>query len=211
MGAAHLARQEIQDTFLSVDAPCRDGGRPSWPTPTNASAASVEGAYVAAGGDDDVAAGEHPASRRVAPAHVPCGRVEDTQALLTGYGETAGDRCGGEELAVGLQAISLWSGGNDWLGISNPGVVAIAAWQQELWWPTIDPEWVNDNAEILDLLSGQARAYMLIEVLVHELGHHHDRMTTRGSDAPRGEPYATAYAREARAKIWSDYVRRFRP
>jgi hypothetical protein len=133
-----------------------------------------------------------------------------------------------DELAVGLHAISLWSGGQDWLGICNPGVVAIAAWEQDLWWPDVGPEWVNDEAEILDLLGvemapsterdgsfelrwteGQARAYMLIDVLVHELGHHHDRMTTRGTDAPRGEPYAIAYARESRAKIWPDYLRRF--
>jgi hypothetical protein len=51
---------------------------------------------------------------------------------------------------------------------------------------------------------------MLNEGLVHELGHHHDRMTSRGRDAARGEPYATAYARQARAKVWPDYVTRFR-
>jgi hypothetical protein len=133
-----------------------------------------------------------------------------------------------EDLAVGLRAISLWSGGTGWLGICNPGVIALAAWERELWWSDVNAEWVHDEAEMLDLLEvervavpsgddrfelrwteSQARAYMLLDVLVHELGHHHDRMTSRGPDAPRGERYAVSYARDARAKIWPAYARTF--
>ena len=43
----------------------------------------------------------------------------------------------------------------------------------------------------------QARAFLLLDVLPHELGHHHDRMTNRGRRVARGEPYAIEYARRA--------------
>ena len=54
----------------------------------------------------------------------------------------------------------------------------------------------------------QARAYQL-HILPHELGHHHDRITSRGPRAPRGEPYAEAYANRVLEKIWPSYAREF--
>jgi len=49
-------------------------------------------------------------------------------------------------------------------------------------------------------------------VLVHELGHHHDRMTSpRRRDATRGERYAEEYARRYEQTIWSKYCRVFKP
>jgi hypothetical protein len=133
-----------------------------------------------------------------------------------------------DELAIGLEAISICEGGHGWLGIFNAGVVVITAWEKELWWSDVSASWVDEHADVLDLLSveivrhgetphelelrwtePQARAFMLLDVLVHELGHHHDRMTTRGDDAPRGEPYAVAYARRVRAEVWPQYAREF--
>jgi len=49
-----------------------------------------------------------------------------------------------------------------------------------------------------------------MHVLLHELGHHHDRMTTRSQvDAGRGELYAELYANKYMDRIWEDYVRVF--
>jgi hypothetical protein len=45
--------------------------------------------------------------------------------------------------------------------------------------------------------------------LRRELGHHHDRMTTRGGSIPRGEPYAETYANRYSASISESYVRAF--
>lgn len=57
----------------------------------------------------------------------------------------------------------------------------------------------------------QARAYQLLHILPHELGHHHDRITSRGRrTAGRGEPYAEAYANRVLEQVWSDYARAFR-
>jgi hypothetical protein len=55
----------------------------------------------------------------------------------------------------------------------------------------------------------QARAFLLLHVLPHELGHHHDRMTTRSRRMSRGEPYAESYANRALETLWPIYTRRF--
>jgi hypothetical protein len=54
------------------------------------------------------------------------------------------------------------------------------------------------------------QAFQLLHVLLHELGHHHDRMTSPGQrDITRGEGYAEAYARRYEQRIWSAYHRVF--
>jgi hypothetical protein len=56
----------------------------------------------------------------------------------------------------------------------------------------------------------QARAYLLVNVLIHELGHHHDRMSSRRKTrCGRGEPYALAYAARFEDELWDRYWRRF--
>lgn len=55
------------------------------------------------------------------------------------------------------------------------------------------------------------QAFLLLHVLLHELGHHHDRMTSRPRGAiTRGESYAEEYARKYEKLIWADYCRIFR-
>jgi hypothetical protein len=84
-------------------------------------------------------------------------------------------------------------------------------------------EWIDELAALgvraaprsgeleLRWTEAQARAYQLLHVLPHELGHHHDRMTTRrGRDAGRGEPYAEAYANRVLDAVWPAYGRAFR-
>lgn len=54
------------------------------------------------------------------------------------------------------------------------------------------------------------RGYQLLHILLHELGHHHDRMTTRAQKrACRGEKYAEEYARLHQASIWQAYQKVF--
>jgi hypothetical protein len=38
-----------------------------------------------------------------------------------------------DELAIGLEAISIYRGNAEWVGLSNSGVVVIAAWPREMW------------------------------------------------------------------------------
>jgi hypothetical protein len=55
----------------------------------------------------------------------------------------------------------------------------------------------------------QARAYQLLCVLPHELGHHHDRMPGPSRRAGRGDRYADAYANAVFEATWPEYVARF--
>jgi hypothetical protein len=46
--------------------------------------------------------------------------------------------------------------------------------------------------------------------LLHELGHHHDRMTTRSRRVGcRGEGYAEGYAWEYERLVWDRYLATF--
>jgi hypothetical protein len=152
-----------------------------------------------------------------------------------------------DEVAVGLDAIVLDSR-IDCAGWCGPGVVAICAWDRELWeWGSANE--VQEHDHILDLLEveripidqsaeyrdfvedlaalgirksvrladielrwtePQACAYQLLHILPHELGHHHDRITShRGRRGGRGEPYAEAYANRVLDEIWPSYAREF--
>lgn len=61
----------------------------------------------------------------------------------------------------------------------------------------------------------QARAYVLLFVLLHEIGHHVDwvmsRDVHRRRRAGRGEPFAEDWAAEYRHRMWDDYVSAFGP
>src|SRR5262249_14630411 len=55
------------------------------------------------------------------------------------------------------------------------------------------------------------QAFLLIHVLVHELGHHDDCMTSpQQRSTTRGESYAEEYALRHESAIWSRYCRVFR-
>jgi hypothetical protein len=55
----------------------------------------------------------------------------------------------------------------------------------------------------------QARAFTLLHVFMHELGHHHDRMRQKHSDSKRGEDYAERFATNRFEELYSAYVRVF--
>jgi hypothetical protein len=131
------------------------------------------------------------------------------------------------ELSRGLNAIVLATNeGDDTMGYHIPGVVHVCAWEEELWWDSTKREFHAQHRDLLERLGvetewvdghlacrwteRQARAFQLLDVLLHELGHHHDRMTTHSQyDVARGESYAEQYAREYGDRIWDAYVDRF--
>ena len=122
-------------------------------------------------------------------------------------------------LAVGLNAIVLAPGEYDTAGYHVPGVVHICAWEAELVHETTKSHYEahRDVFERLGVVCEEtdegyylcrfdlstARDYQLLHILLHELGHHHDRMTTRSQkEACRGENYAEEYALQYEATIW---------
>jgi hypothetical protein len=125
-------------------------------------------------------------------------------------------------MAVGLDAVVLAPGRSDWFGWHRPGIVAVCAWDRGHW-TTQSRGFVETNRELFEWLGVEckgrrhdvvcmwtpeaARGFQLLDVLLHELGHHHDHMTTASRrDAARGEPYAEAYARRYADVIWESYL-----
>ena len=128
------------------------------------------------------------------------------------------------EMARGLDAIVLAAGRENYWGWHSPGVVHVCAWQGE-WERFFWPEYFERDRASLARIGvplqsvdkgvwayftlGTARAFLLTDVLLHELGHHHDAMTTRSKRVARGEPYADAYARKYGDEVWQRYLKCF--
>ncbi len=129
------------------------------------------------------------------------------------------------ELSRGLNAIVLAPGEYSVGGWHTPGVVGICAWEADLWVDYSAGHYADHQAVfdrlgvsshvieksvMCEFTEAQAQAYQLLHIMLHELGHHHDRMTTRSRiRASRGEPYAEAYALTYEAQIWERYQETF--
>jgi hypothetical protein len=130
------------------------------------------------------------------------------------------------DLSVGLNVVIL-AQGRDWcMGWHRRGLVAICAWERGIFLGGTDHDWYLEHQAILEKLQvpcirqsddwelqfteSTARAFQLIHIFIHELGHHHDRMTTRAKrDACRGEGYAEAYARRFEDLLLARYRNEF--
>lgn len=67
-----------------------------------------------------------------------------------------------------------------------------------------------DDRVVRRLAEWTIRAFQLTHILLHELGHHHDRMTTRRQlDSCRGEPYAEQYSLRYSCQVWDAFVTEF--
>jgi hypothetical protein len=143
-----------------------------------------------------------------------------------------------QELSRGLNAVVLAPGNYRAMGWHQPGIVAICAWEGELereW----DVDFIADHRSVLDRLGvpvgpifddvedekkwqpnsdyqlcrfteTSTRGFQLMHIFLHELGHHHDRVTTRSKrQASRGEGYAEQYAARYVEQIWERYFKVF--
>lgn len=104
------------------------------------------------------------------------------------------------------------------------GVIFLCAWPEDLWiWST--PEHRDAHQVIFNALGvsseqheelylchfseAQARAFMLLHVFMHELGHHYDRITQEHWGVTKGEDYAEKFANDRFAQLLPAYVRIF--
>ncbi len=137
------------------------------------------------------------------------------------------------ELSVGLERIVL--GGGDphehldglyeHFHREQTGAIVIHAWQGDLW-ARFENSYYAAHREVLGLLQvkatqerdswlcfftkAQARAFLLLHVFMHELGHHHDRMKYKQQDSCRGgEVYAENFANSRLSEMLPRYVARF--
>jgi hypothetical protein len=129
-------------------------------------------------------------------------------------------------LSVGLNAILLAPARPNCDGFHRPGLVAVCAQPRNLLQLVTNADYVARHRDIfrrlgvpiepvseghvLHFSEQTLRAYQLLHVLLHELGHHHDRMTTRSRRrASRGEHFAEVYARTHADSIWARYFELF--
>lgn len=128
--------------------------------------------------------------------------------------------------SVGLNAVVLAPGYKDYFGYYNPGVISLCAWALDdaltvsagyyereskilqlldiSCWPQGNGEWK------LDFDADTARAYVLLSVFLHELGHHNDYTNTRNPrKANRGEVYADDFALNLATQLWPRYQKLF--
>lgn len=128
----------------------------------------------------------------------------------------------------GIDGIVLATGQPGYYGLyDNRGVIELCAWPRGLH-EDMDQRTYDNNRVILDRLGvvlepdgenwyiaqwteEQARAFLLLDVFPHELGHHADRMTSkRRRECGRGEPFAETFVREMLPELWDRYWRAIR-
>jgi len=135
------------------------------------------------------------------------------------------------QYAVGLAAVLLAEGkegADGWYSSDGPhhgGVIGLCAWERDLW-RVVMPEYVDEHHELFQRLNiplepkgrdvlckfteDTARAYLLLHVFLHELGHHFDRMTSRKQNTTgRGELFAEKWALDEEKVLWNAYQQKF--
>ncbi len=127
-----------------------------------------------------------------------------------------------EHISQDLQAVLLAPGETGVDGWYTSSVVAIVAWEEDCW-RTVPSDYYHLHKDLLDRLGvscskqgneylcqffpASIRAFQLLHVFLHELGHHYDRMTTRSKiESSRGEMFAENYATRYSDLIWNRYL-----
>jgi hypothetical protein len=104
------------------------------------------------------------------------------------------------------------------------GAIFLHAWREDLWTHLSLP-YFDDHRDIFQRLGvshdrlkssvacrfteAQARAYVLLHVFLHELGHHYDIIQQKHLGSSKGEDYAEQFALRHFDQLLPDYVREF--
>ena len=104
------------------------------------------------------------------------------------------------------------------------GAIFLHAWRDDLWIDLPAP-YFDFHGHIFERLGvshdrlkdcvtcrfteAQARAFMLLHIFMHELGHHYDRIQQKHLDSSKGEDYAEKFANSRFEKLFPSYVRVF--
>jgi len=69
---------------------------------------------------------------------------------------------------------------------------------------------IKEDCVICDFTENQIKAYLLLHILLHEIGHHHDKINTKKKlNCGHGENYAENYAYKYEKVIWNKYFEHF--
>jgi hypothetical protein len=135
-----------------------------------------------------------------------------------------------ERFSERLERIVLASPGNGSDGQyafyhrEETGAIYLHAWSEDLWKEVATP-YFDAHQDIFEKLcisydrhedsatcrftEAQARAFMLLHVFMHELGHHYDRTHQKHQGSTKGEDYAERFAASRFDQLFPAYVRAF--
>ena len=104
------------------------------------------------------------------------------------------------------------------------GGIFLNAWNEDLW-VNLNKEYFDAHREIFERLAvsheptkdtivcrfteAQARAFMLLHVFIHEVGHHYYRLHQKHHGPGRGEDFAERFATSRFNDLYPAYVRAF--
>lgn len=129
-----------------------------------------------------------------------------------------------EELSAGLSAVVLAEGDPNEQGSIYMDVITLNAWPVG-YWTEHSERWYQEHRGIIEKLGVEvekrgkwrlvkwdedtARAFQLLHVFVHELGHLHDHTTKEAGGLFGSEKYAEDYATKWSELIWERYFDEF--
>ena len=106
----------------------------------------------------------------------------------------------------------------------DTGAIYLHAWDQDLW-VELSPKYFQDHAEVFGELGvssnatetgvicrfteDQARAFMLLHIFMHELGHHHHFLRMKHRSTKLDEDYAERFATARFHTLMPAYVKAF--
>lgn len=129
-----------------------------------------------------------------------------------------------EEIDIEFDAVLLARGSYYRDGWYRNGVIGICAWEKEMTkeyhlryfnahkdiFDRLEVKYsIEEDFVICDFTENQIKAYLLLHIFLHELGHHHDRINTKSRRVARGENYAESYALKYEQIIWNKYFECF--
>lgn len=133
-------------------------------------------------------------------------------------------------ISTGIESIVLDAGNELRDGLykhysnEGTGVIWLSAWPKELC-VYVNDDYYNDHRWHLEMLGviyekkidawcchfteSQAKAFMLLHIFLHELGHHIDKMSSYKQNVMRGgEDFAESYANRTAMEIWPAYIKK---
>ena len=130
-----------------------------------------------------------------------------------------------EEIDFRFDAVVLAYGNHFQDGWYRNGVIGICAWEKDMS-REMNKKYFEDHKTIFEKLNvkytmkkdyvicdfteNQIKAFQLLHILLHEIGHHHDQINTKKkSTCGRGENYAESYASKYEQMIWNKYFEHF--
>ncbi len=115
-------------------------------------------------------------------------------------------------------------GAHEFYHREETGAIFLHAWREDLWVDLTVP-YFNSHQQVFEALGlsydhgeecvtcrfteAQARAFMLLHIFMHELGHHYDRIHQKHLDSSKGEDHAERFATSRFEQLFPPYVRVF--